>query len=190
MNSRFHPSPSSLSPRRAGEASGTPPGGRPKLGEPRGPPTVAGSQGHGRGAAGGPRRRDGAGFLEAAGWRVAAGGQSPRGGGEAPPLPPRGAGRPTGGSAVTCAGLDLVGFKQEAEEAELGRSAWFFPKGIEHLLAGSLLPALVATLSREQSSSGVPKAAQKATREMGQVLETRTCGVAMQSYVCLCFLHH
>lgn len=82
---------------------------------------MAGSQGHGRGAAGGPRRRDGAGFLEAAGWRVAGGGQSPKGGGEAPPQPPRGAGRPSGGSAVPHAGLELRGFKQEAEEAELGK---------------------------------------------------------------------
>lgn len=70
---------------------------------------------------------------------------------------------------------------------------FFFPKGIEHFLAVSLLsllPALVATLSKQQRSSGVPRAAQKATRVMGQALESRTCGVAVQSYVCLCFLRH
>lgn len=173
---------------------GTPAGGRPKPGEPWGPPTVAGSQGHGRGAAGGPRRRDGAGFLEAAGWRVAGGGQSPKGGGEAPPKPPRGAERPSGGSAVPCAGLELEGFKQEAEEAELGKSAcflFFFLRGSRAFWqCPCYLVALVATLSRQQRSSGVPRAAQKATRVMGQALESRTCGVAVQSYVCLCFLRH
>lgn len=90
-------------------------------------------------------------------------------------------------------GWSFGGSNRRQKRLSLGSRlvCFFFLRGSSAFWQGPrYLVALVATLSRQQCSLDVPRAAQKATRVMGQALESRTCGVAVQSYVCLCFLRH